>query len=275
MRSAFGTSILFALLCLAGFVSMLFSAVTLIGSLPRGASPASILEACCGVVLARLSVGWLLPVAVAAALVFVLVRIARSTWRLAAAGRGIGRLRRVSEPAEVSGVSCRIYEDSRPLAFCAGILRPEIFVSRAAAEQMPAEVIGVVMAHEQHHRLRRDPLRRAVAGILTDGFFFLPVLGQIGRKCVSLSEAGADRAAAAASAGGRGDVARALLAFPAGAGSPGEASLSGDRIEHLAGGCRIWMPTWPMLALTIVALLALLSAPVVSAELLLVDTVNP
>ena len=136
-------------------------------------------------------------------------------------------LRRVSEPIEVSGVTCRMYEDSRPLAFCAGLFRPEVYVSRAAVEEMPPEVLRVVMAHEEHHRVNRDPLRRAVARTLAEGFFFLPVLGQVGQKYLALSEIRADRAAADSTDGGRRDVADALLAFPASDGTLG----SGQRLE--------------------------------------------
>lgn len=275
MRSAFSTSVLFALLCVAGLASLLFSTFTLFGSLRVGSSPVSIFEACCGLVLARLSVGWLLLVAVAVAVGFVVARTVRGLLRLRSASRRIDGLRRVSEAAEVSGISCRIYEDSRPMAFCAGLLKPEVFVSRAAADQLPAEVLRVVMAHEDHHRLRRDPLRRALARTLADGFFFLPLLGQIGRKRLALSEIRADRAAATSVDGGRREVAGALLAVPAVGGNPREASSSIDRIDDLAGGGRGWRPSLPVLFVTLAALAALFSAPMVSAELLLVGTVIP
>jgi len=257
-----------------GFVSMLFSTITLFGSLAIGSSPRSILEACCGVVLARLSVGWLLFAAIAVATAFVVARVVRSAWRVHSAGRRVRGLRRVSEAAEISGVPCRIYEDSRPAAFCAGLLKPEIYVSRATTDQMPAEVLRVVMAHEEHHRLRRDPLRSAVARTLADGFFFLPILGQVRHKYLALSEIRADRAAAAATGGGRRDVAGALLAFPAGVGNPGQVSSSRDRIRHLTGGGGGWAPTLSMLVVTVVALVVLLSAPVVSVALLFEGTVG-
>ncbi len=268
VRSVLTTSTLFAVLCFLGFVSMLFSTITLVGSLVVGPAPGSILEACCGTVLARLSVGWLLFAAVALAAFFVVVRTARSLWRLIAAGRRVKALRRVSEPIVASGVSCRMYEDSRPLAFCAGLLRPEVYVSRAAVEEMSPDVLRVVMAHEEHHRVNRDPLRRAIARTLAEGFFFLPVLGQVGQKYLALSEIRADRAAAGSTDGGRRDVADALLAFPASDGTLDQASASKERVDDLTGERGIWTPSRSMIVATLVALTALLSAPVLSVELL-------
>jgi hypothetical protein len=166
------------------------------------------------------------------------------------------------------GVACRLYEDSRPLAFCAGLLNPEIFVCRAAKDQVPDEILRVVLAHEEHHRVRRDPLRRALAGTVVQGFFFLPVLGQVGRKYLALSEIRADRAAAASTAGGLRDVAGALLAFPANKGTADQVIVSGDRIDQFTYGSSIWAPSRSVLITTLFALTALLSAPVLSVELL-------
>lgn len=262
------TSFFFAALCFVGFVAMLFSVITLFGSLAIGPSPGSVLEACCGSALARLSVGWLLFAAVGLAAVFVVVRMVRSLWRLRTAGRRLQGLRRVSEPTEMFGISCRLYEDSRPLAFCAGLLRPTIYVSRAAQDQMSDEVLRVVMAHEEHHRLNRDPLRRAVARTLAEGFFFLPVLGQVGQKYLALSEIKADRAAAGATGSDQRDMADALLAFPTNDGNPDQVKASEDRIGHLSDDRDTWTPSRSVLMVTLLALTALLSAPVVSVELL-------
>ncbi len=268
MRSVLTTSALFALLCFLGVVSIAFSTITLVVSLVTGPPPASLLEACCGTVLARLSIGWLLFAAVGIAAAFVVARTARSLWRLRSAARRIDALRGVSDPARVEGVACRIYEDPRPMAFCAGPLRPEIYVSRGAVEGMSRDSLAVVMAHEEHHRLKRDPLRRAIAGTLADGFFFLPILRQAGQKYLALAEIAADRAAAGAVGGGRREVAGALLEFPRGGGGPGEAAVTADRLDHLAGERGAWVPNRSNLIATLVILACLLSAPIVSIELL-------
>jgi len=262
------TSALFALLCFLGVVSIAFSTITLVVSLVNGPPPASLLEACCGTVLARLSIGWLLFAAVGLAATFVVARTARSLWRLRSASRRIEALQAVSEPARVAGIGCRVYEDPRPMAFCAGLLRPEIFVSRGAVERMSPEALRVVMAHERHHRLRRDPLRRAIAGTLAEGFFFLPVFRQVGQKYLALGEIAADRAAAGAAEGRSRDVAGALLEFPRGEAGVAEASVTADRVGQLAGERGSWVPNRSMLVATLVILACLLSAPIVSIELL-------
>lgn len=262
------TSALFALLCFLGVVAIAFSTITLIVSLVTGPPPASLLEACCGTVLARLSIGWLLFAAVGFAAIFVLTRTARSLWRLRSAARRIEALRGVSEPARVEGVACRVYEDPRPMAFCAGLLRPEIFVSRGAVERMSRESLAVVMAHEEYHRLKRDPLRRAIAGTLADGFFFLPILRQVGQKYLDLAEVAADRAAAGAVEGGARDVAGALVEYSRSRSGPSEDPVTTDRLDHLAGERGAWTPNRSNLVATLVILACLLSAPIVSIELL-------
>ena len=269
MRSLLSTSILFSLLCFLGFVSMVFSAIALIGSLLVGPSPEALLQPCCGTVLARLSVGWLLFAAIGISASFVIARIVRSLWRLRGAARRINNLRQVSEASQVSGVNCRVYEDSRPLAFCAGLLRPEIFVSRSAVQEISPDVLRVVMAHERHHQTRRDPLRRALAKALADGFFFLPILGPLGQKYLALSEVRADQAASASADQGRRDVATALLAFPDSGTTAGSTDQTEDRVNSLSGTNPRWFPDRSTFAITLIALATLLSAPVISVELLI------
>lgn len=268
MRSVLTTSALFALLCFVGLVSMLFSTISLVGSLTIGSSPGSLFEACCGTVLARLSVGWLLFAAVGLAAMLVLVRLARSLWRLLGSTRRVRGLQRVSELTTIEGYRCLVFEVDQPVAFCAGLIRPEIFVSRGAQRDMSPEVLSVVLAHEEQHRKSRDPLRKAATKTLAESFFFLPVIGQVGQKYLALTEIRADRAAAAVAPRGSGDVAEALLAFPAGEETTSSSTTSAHRIDDLSGTAGTWAPSRTMLITTLVALAALLSAPVISVELI-------
>jgi hypothetical protein len=161
-----------------------------------------------------------------------------------------------------------VYEDSRPLAFCVGLVRPEVYVSRAAVDQLIPDVLRIVMTHEEHHRVRRDPLRRAIARTLAEGFYFLPVLGQVGQKYLALSEIRADRAAAGGTEDGRRDVAEALLALPASEGTQDQVIVAKDRVDDLTGERGVWTPSRSTIVATLAALTALLSAPVLSVELL-------
>src|SRR5206468_1717236 len=45
-----------------------------------------------------------------------------------------------------------LFEAGAPLAFCAGWLRPRVFVSRAAVERLSGAELRAVLAHEAHHR---------------------------------------------------------------------------------------------------------------------------
>jgi Zn-dependent protease with chaperone function len=74
-----------------------------------------------------------------------------------------------STPALVS-------DDDQPHAFCIGLLRPRVYVSRATLEFLDDDELEAVLAHEVHHARRRDPLRLLAARALADGLFFLPLV---------------------------------------------------------------------------------------------------
>lgn len=63
-------------------------------------------------------------------------------------------------------------DTDRPVAFCAGLWVPHIFVSRGLMALLSADQLRAVLAHEQAHGKRRDTLRLLVAGAL--GIFHLP-----------------------------------------------------------------------------------------------------
>jgi hypothetical protein len=134
---------------------------------------------------------------------------------------------------------------ARPEAFCAGFLRPAIYVSRGAVEALTPVELEAVLAHEHHHRRVRDPLRFACARVLAHALFFLPVLGPLRDRDADLAELRADRAAVAVGAGRRGALASALLVFDAGAPS-GRSGVSAARVDSLLGEpgrCRVaWGP---------------------------------
>src|SRR4051794_1375953 len=53
-------------------------------------------------------------------------------------------------------------------------------------------VLGAVLAHEEHHRTRRDPLRILVITCLADALFFLPAVARLRDRYVALVELRAD-----------------------------------------------------------------------------------
>jgi Zn-dependent protease with chaperone function len=53
----------------------------------------------------------------------------------------------------------RIIDSSRPFAWCCGLLRPRVVVSRGLAELLSEAELDAVVAHERAHALRFDNLR--------------------------------------------------------------------------------------------------------------------
>ena len=98
-----------------------------------------------------------------------------------------------------------------PLAFCAGWVRPRIYVSTAAVEQLSETELRAVLAHEHHHLKVRDPLRLAIGRVLCQALFFLPVLRPLHARYGEVAELKAD--AAAVDAADKKSLASAMLAF--------------------------------------------------------------
>jgi Zn-dependent protease with chaperone function len=135
-----------------------------------------------------------------------------------------------------------VIDDKRPESFCAGLLRPRIYITTGAIALLDPAGLDAVLAHERHHACRRDPLRLAVMRILGRALFFLPAVAELRRGQQLLIELTADEGAVAAAAGDRAALARAMLRFT-------EASAGGvepARVDHLLGGVPAWR--FPLLA---------------------------
>jgi hypothetical protein len=139
--------------------------------------------------------------------------------------RGIRRQRRfvarlpVSGERDVAGRRVRVLGSTRALAFCAGLLRPRIYVSEGALARLRPAELDAIVVHEAHHAVRRDPLRILVARAIGSAF---------GWREQTLADLSAD--AAAAQRVGDAPLASALLAFDADA-----AGIAAVRVDHLTG----------------------------------------
>lgn len=126
-----------------------------------------------------------------------------------------------------------VIERAEVRAFCAGLLRPRVYVTTGALQALTPEQLQAVVAHEEHHRRRRDPLRLALLRIGADAFFFLPALRSTSERYAALAEVAAD--AAAVQRVGRGALAGAFVVF----GSSGHPSaldgVDSERVDHLLG----------------------------------------
>lgn len=184
-----------------------------------------------------------------------------SVWRqLAATRRYLAAQRPLGKSVEVDGVRCLLLDVEEPRAFCAGYLRPRIYLSRGAREQLDPAELRAVLAHEAHHRAHRDPLRLLAARALADALFFIPILRRSSERYAALGELAADEAAVRA-LGSRGPLAAALLRFsePAGQPTAAVASLAPERVDHLMGDPEVtrWRLPRPPLARSALALAAL------------------
>lgn len=126
-----------------------------------------------------------------------------------------------------------VFQHTRTQAFCAGYLRPCVYVSTATVDALTPAELQAVLAHENEHRARRDPLRIASARVLSHALFFLPALRRLVERYAELAELRTDAAAVRASDGDRAPLASALLAFGLTA-HPG-LGIAPDRIDHLLG----------------------------------------
>jgi Peptidase family M48 len=162
--------------------------------------------------------------ALALADALVVWRLGPSLWRQARAQRRLRGLpvlgRRV-----IAGHAVTVVHDRRPLAFCAGLARPGLYVSDAALARLGDRELRAVIEHEAHHARRRDPLRLLAAQTAGDAFGFLPPLRNLAARTAALADLAAD-AAAVAAVGSRAPLAGALLALE---------EPAPERVDHLLG----------------------------------------
>ena len=167
----------------------------------------------------------LLLLALAAFDVLALARALRCVGRGVAAHRRVLARMPVLEQRRIAGRSVAIVPGGRPLAFCAGLLRPRVYVSSGAVERLSADALAAVVEHEAHHAARRDPLRILVARAIGEAYS----LTALPRREQALAELAAD--AAAVRRRGAGPLAAALLAFDA-------SDVAPERVDRLAGARR-------------------------------------
>jgi Zn-dependent protease with chaperone function len=133
-----------------------------------------------------------------------------------------------------------VVDDDRPQAFCAGIVRPRIYVSTGTLRRLRPDELEAVLAHEEHHRRRRDPLRIAVARMLGHALFFVPVLRRLSDRYCAMAELAADAAAVRTTRGGGATLASALLRFSASSHPRAAVGIAPERVDHLLGRTPSW-----------------------------------
>jgi len=174
--------------------------------------------------------------------------IVRAGWLAVGAARAVATLARRPSPeplvaaarrSGVGEVSC--LGGPAASAFCAGLLRPRVFVTAGMVASLAEEELDAVLVHEAEHARRRDPLRRLAGRAAADVLFWLPLVGWWTRRRLEDAELAADRAVIGRV--GRSPLARALraTATPAapvvgarfdGAGAARVSQLLGDQLPR-------------------------------------------
>ncbi len=142
-----------------------------------------------------------------------------------------------------------LIDDAHPRAFCAGLLRPRVYLTTGALTMLDDGPLSAVLAHERHHALRHDPLRLAAGRVLARALFFLPQLGELVEHQQALAELSADESAVNAAPANRSALARAMLSFSDTPASAGPTGIDRSRVDYLLGE----PPSWRFPALLCVA----------------------
>ena len=203
------------------------------------------------------ALGWLLPLALLLPSLALLFVCARRVWR---EGRLTHALVGLGRPADELGPEVLLLDQDEPVAVTVGWLRAKILLSTGLIERLSEPALEVVLAHERAHIARKDTwlaLVDRLAASLLPGAAALPLLASI-----ALAREQACDAAAAKSAGGPLEVARAVaevarhgLLVPA----TGVSVVSGavePRVEYLLGAPkhgRAWVLALPAALLALVA----------------------
>lgn len=261
-------------LALAGAAAVLVAVATALTRIRPGLPTADeLLAACQSVVPLEPGPGLLVVLFLAAVGVTVALLGARSVWRQLHRQRRFLAALRPLEERTIEGVGFTVIDGSRATAFCAGLLRPRVYVSSPALRLLTPSELAAVLAHEAHHRARRDPLRILAARALADAFFFLPVLRRTSDRYRQLAELAADEAAARAH--GSSILASALLRFGERSGEAAPVvGIAPERVEHLLGEAPRWQLPLSLLGGSLVMVAGLVGLVLTAPMLLASESVG-
>ena len=203
-----------------------------------GRTLAGVATACRNIFFPHLSVGDALVLILGSLSLAVLGLGLRSALRQLWFRRRLQRRLRVIGRAGQRPDAPLLIDDHRPQAFCAGYLRPRIYLSTGTLELLDDDELRAVLAHEEHHARRRDPLRVLLVAVISDALFFMPIMRRLRQRYAALAEVAADEAAVRA-LGQAAPLASAMLAFGQ-VDQPGAVGIGPERIDHLLGERPRW-----------------------------------
>lgn len=150
---------------------------------------------------------------------------------------------RLARAAAATGIATRLvcFADLRPLAFCAGLLRPRVWISTGAVAVLASDELEAVLWHEAYHLRHRDPLRIFVARVLAHLLFPFPLIRGLATRFEVAKELDADQEATRAQGGVAGlagalyALGRRPLPFAPSEVALGPWSLTRVRVDQLCG----------------------------------------
>lgn len=179
-----------------------------------------------------------------------------AVWAEARAARRFGRaIRGVSAEGGSMLHGALLFHDDLPQAFCAGLLKPRVYVSTGAMATLDEAALQAVLRHERHHARRRDPLRLAAGRVFTRAFFFVPGLRELVRHHQELAELSADESALRGAPSDRSALARAILGF-----SDGSSGVDASRVDQVLGEPVSWKLPLLLYLIPLAAFVALTAA---------------
>ena len=137
-------------------------------------------------------------------------------------------IRQLRRLLRLNAESLVVVDSPRLLCFCAGFFHPKIYLSTTTVARLQEPELSAVLAHEDHHRRRRDPMRMALLTALQQALFFLPLVRVLRQRYTVAQEIAADNAALH-QPGGRVALARALYRLSAAAVPRGAAAAFAQR----------------------------------------------
>ena len=116
-------------------------------------------------------------------------------WRLAGSVRGQVGIRRRFPVRRVRQDGVAVTGGDLAMAFVTGVFSPKIYLTERLVEKCAPDELRFILAHEQSHVRRRDPLRRLLAAL--SGVLHLPLVAKwIEVRLERAQEASADDCAA-------------------------------------------------------------------------------
>src|SRR4051794_585817 len=151
--------------------------------------------------------------AFAALSAIVIARALVSLTRQLHAQRAFLRRLPAARTATIEGHGVHVIPGAGSYAFCVGLVRPAVYVSDGALRAGDRE-LRAVLAHEEQHRARRDPLRQLLARTVGDALRPLPPFSGLAERQATLANLVADGGAVRV-LGGRAALASAMMHFEA------------------------------------------------------------